>query len=323
VSDETLYGGQAVIEGVMMRSPTHFATAVRTPGGEIVVQKDCVHSLGSRWRPLRWPFLRGTAVLIDALVLGVRALNFSANAAIEEQNPPEAQAGGDGPASAHDNASAKPAVPAALTAFSIALGLGLGIVLFVVLPVLLTKWLKTVVGTGDFASTVLLGAVKMAFFLGYVLAVSQIRYIKRLFQYHAAEHMVIHAFEANEQLTVENVQRHCPRHRRCGSSFVALVILVSIAVFAFVGWSNVLRRLALEIILLPVIAGISYELLRASGRRQGSWLLRVVSEPGTWFQALTTRLPTPDQIEVAIRAFNEVRGADATGGQLAVGAATP
>lgn len=322
MSDESLYGGQAVIEGVMMRSPTHFATAVRTPGGEIVVQKDRVRSVTDRWRPLKAPFIRGTFVLIDALVLGMKALNFSANAALEEESPPTQ--GTD--ALPEDAQPVKPAgkaaLPAAATAFSIAVGLGLGIVLFVILPVLLTKWLKSVIGTGDFASTVLLGAVKMSFFLAYVLIVSQVPYIRRVFEYHGAEHMVIHAFEAGKELTPAQVKEFGPRHRRCGSSFVALVIVVGIVVFAFVGWSNVLRRLLLEVVLLPVIAGISYEVLRASSRRDHSWLLRGISQPGIWFQALTTRQPHEDQIEVAIRAFQEVRGADAEAADAAAGGVT-
>ena len=333
LSDETLYGGQAVIEGVMMRSPTDFATAVRTPGGEIVVHKGRIRSLTDRWRVLKWPLVRGTFVLVDALVLGMKALNFSANAALDEDAKADDAPtdGDDGKQDQHAGEQAvdeeepapKPAMPVAATVLSIALGLGLGIVLFVILPVLLTKWLKTVTGTGDFASTVVLGGVKMTFFVAYVLAVAQIPYIKRVFQYHGAEHMVIHAFEAGADLNPENVRQHATRHRRCGSSFIALVIVVGIAVFAFVGWGNVFRRLLLELILLPVIAGISYEMLRASSRQEGSWVLRAISQPGIWFQALTTRQPDTDQIDVAIRAFNEVRGPDAETAQVAVGGATP
>ncbi len=317
MNDETLYGGQAVIEGVMMRSPTHFATAVRTPSGRIIVQNERIRSITDRWRVLKWPFVRGTFVLVDALILGMKALNFSANAAMQEDQPdsnesesaPQQESAGGDPAQQQSPPNSD--MPAAATALGIALGLVVGIVLFVVLPVLLTKWLKEQIGTGDFTSTVVLGGVKMAFFIAYVLAVSQIPYIKRVFEYHGAEHKVIHAFEAGRELTPENAKDFSPRHSRCGSSFIALVIVVGIAVFAFVGWENVLRRLLLEVILLPVIAGIAYEVLRASSRRKDSRLLQFISQPGLWLQALTTREPDLQQLEVAIRAFNEVRGADA------------
>ncbi len=325
MNDETLYGGQAVIEGVMMRSPTHFATAVRTPGGGIVVHNERIRSITDRWRVLKWPFVRGTFVLVDALVLGMKALNFSANAALQEEQP-DGDENGTGSQQESDEAnfmqqqsSPEPDMPAAATALGIALGLVVGVVLFVVLPVLLTKWLKEHIGTGDFTSTVVLGGVKMAFFIAYVLAVSQIPYIKRVFEYHGAEHKVIHAFEAGRELTPENVKDFSPRHPRCGSSFVALVIAVGIVVFAFVGWANVLRRLLLEIILLPIIAGIAYEVLRASSRERDSRLLQLMSQPGLWLQALTTREPDLEQLEVAIRAFNEVRGANGQATEAAVG----
>lgn len=291
-------GGQAVIEGVMMRSPHALAVAVRRPSGEIVVDERPWRSLGHRLAFLRWPFFRGSVVLMESLVNGIQALNFSA----QQAGAPEA-----GSTSADPPEEISPWA----VATTLVLAFGLALLLFVALPHYLTA--KSFGLAADSVAFHLVdGLLKVGFLLLYILAISSLKDIRRVFMYHGAEHKTIFAFEAGEPLTVEQVQKHSTLHPRCGTAFLLFVVVVSILVFAALFpwlprfsenfWLNNLAQVAIKLPLLFPIAGISYEFIRLAGRRSEHPLLRLAAAPGLWLQRLTTREPTPDQIEVAIRA---------------------
>jgi uncharacterized protein YqhQ len=275
-------GGQAVIEGVMMRGPGGIATAVRQPNQEIVVKKDPIRSIQERWPFLKMPVLRGVVALFESLVYGIQALNFSAQAAGEEGEQ--------------------------LTNKELAITMGValvaGIVLFIIIPTAAAKLVKSV--TADpFWFNLAEGFIRMAVFVLYILAISRMSDIQRVFQYHGAEHKVIHAYEAGEVLGIENIRKYTTLHPRCGTNFLLIVMLVSIFVFSFLGWPSLGWRILSRILLMPLIAGISYEIIRAAGRNK-SGLLHACILPGLWLQYLTTREPDDDQIEVAVRALQEV-----------------
>lgn len=287
-------GGQAVIEGVMMRSPGSFAIAVRRPNGEIATLVEPLRLLSERSRLFKLPIIRGVITLISALFLGVRALNFSADMALDEEEVKE------------KNKKEKGSLAMGLT---VAFSLGLGILLFFVLPLYLTKLLKAVipvVGSSELAFNLVDGAIRVTIFIVYILAISMMKDIKRVFQYHGAEHKSIYAFEAGEELTVENARKYSSLHPRCGTSFLLTVMLVSILVFSFLPhempfWKTALSRL----VFIPLIAGLSYEFIRYSGKRMGSTGMNIIIAPGLWLQRLTTREPSDDQLEVALVSLRE------------------
>ena len=291
-------GGQAVIEGVMMRSPHAMAVAVRKPSGEIVVDERPWHSIWNRIRFLRWPFFRGTVVLVESLVNGLQALNFSANAALPEEEGKD-----------------KDQPPEELSPWAMAttmiVALGLALVLFVALPHYLTA--KSLgLSTQSFAFHLVDGLIKVIFLVLYILGISLVKDIRRVFMYHGAEHKTIFAFEAGEPLTLEYVQKHSTLHPRCGTAFLLFVVVVSIVMFAALFpflprfspnfWLNNLAQVGIKLPLLFPVAGISYEFIKLAGKRPDHPLLKLVAAPGLLLQRLTTREPTPDQIEVAIRA---------------------
>jgi uncharacterized protein YqhQ len=311
-------GGQAVIEGVMMRSPRSMAIAVRRPGGDLVIREQPWVSLWERLRFLKWPLLRGSVVLIESLVNGIQALSFSANRAAESE--PRSEAAGEAPSG--------DALGSAAIAGTIALALALGIVLFVVVPHALTQaiagWTHGQFSVRSVAFHGIDGAIKIVLFLAYVWGISRMRDIRRVFEYHGAEHMSIFAYEKGLPLTVENVRRFATLHPRCGTSFLMLVILVSIGVFsvsfpllpALPGWPAVLRHLvyvAIKIPMLLPIAGLSYEIIRLAGKREENALLRLLVLPGMWLQRITTQPPSDDQIEVAILSLKKVLWREAVG----------
>ncbi len=284
-------GGQAVIEGVMMRSPGRVATAVRKPDGSIVLQDEAFTSITRRIPPLAWPVIRGAAVLVESMSLGVKSLGFAADQAAGEESGP-------GPA----KPTSKAASGAAL-ALTVAASLGLGVVVFFLLPL----WLTGLFHLGSsIAFNAVDGAFRLAIFLLYIWGIGRWGEMQRVFEYHGAEHKTIHALESGVELTPENVQQFSRFHPRCGTSFLLIVMLMSILVFTFLGrpvtWGDRLVRLAY----IPVIAGFSFELIRLSGRYSHvpwvAWLIR----PGLDLQKLTTREPSLDQIEVSIRAMNAV-----------------
>ncbi|MBF8250426.1 MAG: hypothetical protein HW382_54 [Deltaproteobacteria bacterium] len=288
-------GGQAVIEGVMMRSPTSFAIAVRKPNGEIATLVEPLKLLSERSRLFKLPIIRGVITLISALFLGVRALNFSADMAMEEEEGKDKKE--------------KKEMGSLAMGLTVAFSLGLGILLFFVLPLYLTKLLKTViptVGSSEFSFNLVDGAIRMTIFVVYIMGISMMKDIKRVFQYHGAEHKSIYAFEAGEELTVENARKHSSLHPRCGTSFLLTVMLVSILVFSFLShempfWKTALSRL----VFIPLIAGLSYEFIRYSGKKIGSKGMGLLMAPGLWLQKLTTREPSDDQLEVALISLKE------------------
>lgn len=276
-------GGQAVIEGVMMRGPGGIATAVRQPNQEITVKKDQIQSLQERWPFLKMPILRGVVALFESLIYGVQALNFSAQAAGEEGEQ----------------------LTNKELAVTMIVALVAGIVLFIIIPTAAAKLVKGLT-TDPFWFNLAEGFIRMAVFLLYIFAISRMPDIQRVFQYHGAEHKVIHAYEADEPLTADNIRKFSRLHPRCGTNFLLIVMLVSILVFSFLGWPVLWLRILSRILLMPLIAGVSYEIIRAAGKHKGG-LVHVCILPGLWLQYMTTREPDDDQIEVAVRALQEVK----------------
>ena len=276
-------GGQAVIEGVMMRGPGYIATAVREPSGEIVVKKEPFASISDRFPLLKKPLIRGVVSLMESLYHGMKALSFSAQAAGEEG----------------DELSNKEII------MTMAFALVMAIVLFVIIPTYAAKFLHSVTDDTRLLNTAE-GVLRLLIFLAYIAAISMMKDIRRVFEYHGAEHKTIHAYEAGLPLDVAHIRSFSTLHPRCGTNFMLIVMLVSIVVFAFLGWPDLWERILSRIILLPLIAGISYEIIRYAGRTKRQWVSYAIA-PGLWLQKMTTREPSDDQIEVAIRALEAVR----------------
>ena len=286
-------GGQAVIEGVMMRAPRSVAIAVRRPDGEIVVKRELMVPLSERYPVVKLPIVRGAVALFTSLIIGIKALNFSANEAMtEEEKGDEKKDGGE--------------VSSWALAGTMAVAFGFGIALFFLFPLYLTKLMTPVIGTNNIVFNLVDGVIRVIVFLLYIWGISRMEDIQRVFQYHGAEHKSIFTFEAGEELSVENVRRHSRLHPRCGTSFLLIVMLVSIAVFSLIPklWPFYLKA-GSRIVLLPLIAGISYEFLKWSAKNDSHPLVRLVITPGLALQRLTTREPDDQQLEVAIRSINE------------------
>ena len=281
-------GGQAVLEGVMMRSPSNWALAVRKPDGEIAEVNQPIRSVMARHWVFRLPVVRGVIALGESLAIGFRALAISANYAAQEE-------GDDGEVQTELSRGAL------IFAFTIAIGFAL--MLFKVTPALITSWLP-IDTTGWFV--IVEGAIRVTIFVLYLLVISLLPDLRRVFQYHAAEHKVINAYEAGEELVPEKVQRFSLIHPRCGTAFLLWVMVIAIFVFAFVGRPHWYWLIASRILLLPLIAGLAYELIRFAGKHTGNRVLMTLLAPGLWLQRLTTREPTLDQLEVSIRALKEV-----------------
>ena len=276
-------GGQAVIEGVMMRGPGYIATAVREPSGEIIVKKEPFSSIGDTYPLLKKPLLRGVVSLGESLYHGMQALSFSAQAAGEED----------------DQLSNKEII------MTMAFALVMAIVLFVIIPTYAAKFLHSTTDDARILNTIE-GMLRLAIFLAYIAVISMMKDIRRVFEYHGAEHKTIHAYEAGQPLDVEHIRAYSTLHPRCGTNFMLIVMLVSIFVFAFLGWPDLWERILSRIILLPLIAGVSYEIIRFAGRSEQRWVACAIT-PGLWLQKMTTREPSDDQIEVAIKALEAVR----------------
>jgi uncharacterized protein YqhQ len=281
-------GGQAVLEGVMMRGPSAWSVAVRKPDGAIAEVNRPIASVLLRHRWLRIPIVRGVIALGESLAIGFRALAISANYAAQEE-------GEDG--------EVQTELSRAQLFFAFGIAIGFALLLFKVSPALITSWLP-VDGTGAFV--VVEGLVRVTIFITYLVAIGFMPDLKRVFQYHAAEHKAINAYESGEPLEPDVVARHSLLHVRCGTAFLLYVMVIAIFVFAFFGQPGWVGLIATRILLLPVIAGIAYELIRFAGRHPEHPVLRPLLQPGLWLQRLTTREPTLDQIEVSIRALREV-----------------
>jgi uncharacterized protein YqhQ len=286
-----LVGGQALIEGVMMRSPGAYGIAVRRPDGSLATERGKVSSLAKRYPFLKLPVLRGVAVLFQSLAVGIRALNFSAlHAAAEGEAKPEEKTSGWA------------------VAGSMAFGLGLGVVIFLFLPLWLTqlgeRWLFGPLSS--LAFNLVDGGLRALFFLGYILAISRMKDIHRVFQYHGAEHKVVFNHEAGLPLTVENARVQSRLHPRCGTSFLLFVLLVSIVVFALIPKeAHFAVKLGGRVLLVPVIAGLSFEVLRLTAKRRAAPIFAALVAPGLALQRITTQEPTDDMLEVAIVALEE------------------
>jgi uncharacterized protein YqhQ len=282
-------GGQAVLEGVMMRGPSAWSVAVRKPDGEIAEVNRPITSFLLRHRWARLPVIRGVFALGESLAIGFRALAISANYAAQEE-------GEEG-----EEIQTELSRGQLLFAFGIAIGFAL--LLFKVSPALITNWLP-IESTTWFV--VVEGLIRVSVFILYLVAVGFMPDLRRVFQYHAAEHKAINAYEAGDPLEPEVVQRHSLIHVRCGTAFLLYVMVIAIFIFAFVGQPGWFWLIASRILLLPVIAGIAYEVIRFAGKHPTNPILRTILAPGLWLQRLTTRAPSLDQIEVSIRALHEV-----------------
>lgn len=321
MSDYLQYGGQAVIEGVMMRSPRFFAVACRKPDGSIVVQNERVeNSIMGRLKWLNRPFLRGSLALVDAVVLGTKALTFAANvqtAALDEAKrraTPDSTPANKTPPSSTPSASGQTSgvsrsrVNDIAIGGTIALAFCFGLGLFIALPTVLTQLSQNHLGvTSDAGRNLIDGIIRIGIFLGYIALIAQMENIRRVFQYHGAEHKVINTMEANGELTVENSLRASRIHPRCGTSFIVVVLIASIFVHClFPRPENYFVRVALHLALIPVVAGVAYEVIKLAGRYRNVLWTRILLAPGLWSQRLTTREPDADQVEVALVALKSV-----------------
>lgn len=300
----TSIGGQAVIEGVMMRGPKEIATAVRTPDGEIVVDKKPIASILQKWKFLKLPILRGVISFIESLVIGTKALMYSAEffdiEEEEDKKKKETMSEEEVKKLEAKESKMKNAAIYGSVVFALIFGVGL----FMLLPTVIVGFVKDLIPI-SFIATLTEGIVRIAIFLIYVLLVSQMKDIRRVFEYHGAEHKTIFCYESGEELTVENARRFSRLHPRCGTSFLLIVMVVSIILFSFISWENAWMRLGIRLLLLPVVAGVSYEIIKFAGRSKSKFM-RIVSLPGMWLQNITTREPDDSQLEVAIASLKAV-----------------
>ena len=275
-------GVQAVIEGVMMRDAAKTATAVRLPNGEIEVETHPVTSIRDRYPVLNLPLIRGSVIMVESLVIGMRALSFSAQAAGEE-----------------DEQMTKKEI-----AMTIIFALVLASVLFIIIPTGAAH-LAAAYTDDPIVFNLIEGGIRLAVFLLYIWGISFMDGIRRVFQYHGAEHKTIHCYEAGQALTVENVQTFPRLHPRCGTNFLLIVMVVAIVFHVFFGWPDLWLRILSRLAVLPIVAGVSYEIIRFAGRSENR-LIHILIAPGLWLQYLTTRPPADEMVEVAIESLKAV-----------------
>jgi uncharacterized protein YqhQ len=288
-----LYGGQAVVEGVMMRGADHWAVAVREPTGSVYVESHAIESIADRHPIWRKPFLRGILVLGQSLSIGVRALLIATNHAVEEgQQLTRRQIG-----------------------VSLTVAMILFIAVFILGPTALFTWAEHRTEANGIVANVAEGLFRVALFVGYLWLIGRTKDIRRVFAYHGAEHKTIAAYEHEDELTPDRIDRYPKEHVRCGTNFLIIVMVITIFVFALFGNPGLLWRLVSRLIAIPVIAGVAYEALRLGARFPGSAVMRALMAPGIWLQKITTREPDAGQIEVAVSSFREVlrREAEAAG----------
>ena len=290
-------GGQAVLEGVMMKNKEKYAVAVRKPDGEIEVEVETYQGLahGSKFKEL--PFIRGIFNFLDSLILGTRALNYSASFYEEEEGKEtkfdkamDKMSGGNG----------EKLLSGIVTVISVVLAVGI----FIVLPYFISSLFESFIRNRSLMA-IMEGVIRIALFLLYVWGISAMKDIRRLYQYHGAEHKCINCIEKGRPLTVHNVMRSSRLHKRCGTSFIFFVMLVSIVLFFFIQVDNVVEKVVLRILLMPVVAGISYEIIRLAGRTDNLFI-KILSAPGMWIQRMTTKEPDESMAEVAIASVEAV-----------------
>lgn len=289
---KTSIGGSALIEGVMMRGPITTAMAVRKPDGELDISEWETEKGAKPWYK-KAPFIRGSFNFIDSMAVSYKCLMKSAEIAGFEEEP-----------SAFEKKLEKlfgESFSKVLSGFAMVLGVLLAVLLFMVLPTVLVSLIKPFISS-QWLMALCEALVKIAIFMAYIIAISQMSDIKRVFQYHGAEHKTIACYEAGEELTVENVKRHSRFHPRCGTSFILIVLIVSALVFSLVTWDKLIVRIALKLICLPVVVGITYEIIKLAGRYDNVCTC-IISAPGLWMQRFTTNEPDEGQIEAAIAAM--------------------
>lgn len=303
-AEETLVGGQAVMEGVMMRAPHSYCVAVRKPSGAIVTEEMPLARVSEKYPLFKYPVLRGIGTLGQAMSLGVKALRFSANAALDTgavDAPPQQ-------------------ISNKLMALNLLFSIGFFIFLYKFVPLLLVTWLQKShpVLEGRIAFNVADGLIRMGIFLAFLFLLSRARDIRRIFEYHGAEHKVVFNFESGLPVTVENAQSFTTFHPRCGTSFLLVVMVVSMLVYTLLPFQGFGLKLLSRVVLLPVIAGLSYEMIRFAAKRRGS-ILAGLTAPGLWLQRITTKPPSNDQVSVAICALDGAMALEAAqGGELVI-----
>lgn len=304
-------GGQAVIEGVMMRSKDRVATAVRIPSGEILVKTETYSSLTTRIKPLGLPIIRGAVAFFEMLILGIKTLNFSADIAVKEIEKEEARKKGEAYEEKEKKSSS---LYLTLTAVG---ALAIGILFFFFLPLAIVNLIG--ISKDALGFNLMAGLIRVSMFVVYVWLISLFKEFRRIFQYHGAEHKSIYAYEMGDELTPERAACHTRFHPRCGTSFILIVALAAIAIYAVSDTlyavitghpPELLVRFGIHFCLLPLVSGGSYELLKLSGRTRDNAVTRVLIKPGLWLQKITTKEPTPDQLEVAIAAMEAALGVD-------------
>ena len=302
--EEILVGGQAVIEGVMMRAPHSYCVAVRTPDGGMVTEEYPLHRPSELHPVLRFPVLRGLGVLGQAMVLGTKALRFSANASLEEGDPQ----------------ASKQEISSWVMTLNLVFSFGFFIFLYKFVPLLLTTWLqKWWPSLHDrIAFNATDGLIRMAIFVAFLFGISLWKDIRRVFEYHGAEHKVVFNFESGKPLTVENAQGFSTFHPRCGTSFLLVVMLVAMVMYTLIPFDGFVLKFLSRIALLPVIAGVSYEVIRFAGKRRGG-LMAILTAPGLWLQRITTKPPSDEQTAVAIHALEGAMTLERSqGGELVI-----
>jgi len=277
------YGGQAVIEGVMMRSPLKYAIAVRKPNKEIILKIGKLKSFSNKIKFLKLPIFRGIVNLIESLTLGLKALTYSAEQATGEEDK----------------------INKVEMFFTILFAFIMFILFFIALPTGIARYLDRYL-SNLMVYNLFEGMLRIGIFLFYLYFISKIKDIKRVFEYHGAEHKVMYTYEAGEKLSVDNVKKYSTLHPRCGTSFIFIVLIISILVFSLLGKQTLLLRIAYRIAIIPLIAGVSYEILKLSAKHLDKSLVKWAVMPGLWFQRLTTKEPDDSQIEVAIEALEGV-----------------
>jgi len=303
--EETLVGGQAVMEGVMMRAPHSYCTAVRKPSGEIVTEEQAIERVSEKYPWFKLPILRGLGMLGQAMTLGYRALKFSANAALDDGTAKDGQ---------------KIEVSSWLMTANLMFSLCFFIFLYKFVPLFLATSLGKVVPTlsGRFATNMTDGIIRMAIFLTFLFLISRMKEIRRVFEYHGAEHKVVFNFESHEPLTIGNAQRFVTFHPRCGTSFLLVVMVISMIVYALLPFDSFAAKFLGRIALLPLITGLSYELIRFAAKRQGT-VMGLLTAPGLWLQRITTKPPDDREVAVAIHALEGAMTLEAKqGGELVI-----
>ncbi|MBO4889725.1 MAG: DUF1385 domain-containing protein [Lachnospiraceae bacterium] len=289
-------GGQAVLEGIMMKNKDKYSVAIRTPDGDIDVTVEEYESFARSKSLTRIPFIRGVINFIDSLILGIRTLNYSASFYEEEQDTHKKDKILDRIFKDH--------AEKVLSTITVIISVVFAIGLFVLLPYYLSRLLDKVI-VSDTVIAVLEGVLRVLIFVGYIILISCMKDIRRVFMYHGAEHKCINCIESGRELTVENVRRSSREHKRCGTSFLFFVVFLSVILFIFIRVEEPVARVAIRILLIPVIASIAYEIIRLAGRTNNI-CIRILSAPGMWLQRLTTREPDDTMIEVGIAAVEAV-----------------